>query len=1757
MANGHDDSGDGKELKPTENPTRTLSQIRGDKRHLVTNGITKLKRYIAERDTEKIRTLLPDLKGKVDDFDTAHEHYHVTLQSDEEIAKSEEYYGNVIDNYSTIIVSANTLLDQVSTKDVHVSNQSQSKCNSDMSTNDIVMLSTLDRLELKRFSGEDPLEYVPFITTFKELIDKRCDDDNIKLTRLLQYTEGKAYRAIRMCRLTGAKGYRQALSILEEEFNDKYEISAKLIRNLKSGSPVETGEQMLELAHDLKGASATLENLGLSTLLETQDNIKGILTRFPDFVFSRYKKKALKTKKSTGLYPDFTEFVNFVRDLAREELDPMWGSDSDSDDENKRTENKSATGFVTDVKQSVFSLKPTHNSQPTDRRADSNAPSGFFNSPIICPICNQNHYLVSCPEFRKMNPSSRLQLAKTKGLCFLCLVPGHTASTCKKSEFKCKVCNMAHSKWLHIDPNPRSNEPTTGTNSAPTISNSNIQVDPTVVLPMIKLTINRTVEVLALLDNGSTSTFISEWLANELKLTGKMKNYNLSTLSQNQQPIATKVVSITLDSQAAEQPVTLNNVLVVPDIPARAVTVDIDLKSLPFLDGLPIVHHSSGQKAHILIGLDNPGLLMPLEVKKDPMKVSQVYATKSYFGWHLSGILPPLHSSANSSNNNFSGFVDMRPCENETHWYDNDFDDRVAMSIDDRSVHELWDNNSFHDGQNFVVPIPFRPDCPSFPDNKAMALKRLKSLVYILKNKGVFERYDHELMSMVEKGYAEEDPFPDENDEAVWFLPTFPVFHPHKDKVRPVHDARAEFDGTSFNSQVYQGPDLNNKLIDVLLRFRQYPHALMCDIKDMYMQVKFPEHQRKSMKFFWFKNGQIKQFRMCRHFFGGKFCASSSTYAFRKSVLESPCQPTEATKKAAIQNCYVDNVLHSEKDKSTLVEVAQGVKSAAAHGGMIMTQYVFNDMDLMEMVPEHDRERSVRNILPEMSSNALGISWILPNDVFSYQYSPQNGDDYLTVCKRIVLGIVNKVSYDPVGLISPITFKGKCFFQELVKLDLDWDTPAPTEFCKRWHDWIQSLITGLKNISFDRCLIPNEFTNGVSELHMFCDGSTKGYSCVCYIRTVTHTGKIYVNIVAAKSRLTPKKGATIPRIELAGACTSAKLCNLVRNALDIDIVRSTYWTDSKIVLGYIQNNDRRFKPFVANRVNAIRQTSSPTDWRYIDSANNPADVASRGCDAHDLPQIWYRGPSFLSLHRSEWPTFEEHINLIPDDDPEIKKETTSMVSKTDVAHPIDTLLNYYSSYYRLKKAVCWLLRVKNVLRKSIRIKGAITLPEMTIAEMYILKHVQSSAYSTEIKHLTSHGHVQISSTIRKLDPVLDSDELLVVGGRLNDAPVMISARHPIILPYEHRLSQLIVEDTHGATHLGTEWTLSQLRCKYWITKCRKLILKVKSKCITCKKLFGQTMNQKMAHLPPERCLSGATPFSHCGCDVFGPFKVKYGRGEIKRYILLFTCFSVRAVHLEKLEDLTSDLFINALIRFVARRGKPNEIWSDNATNFVGASRELKSAWNALDKEHIVSETAKRGIQWRFNPPLASHQSGVWERPIRTVRKVLTSLLGTCYRLTDDVLHTVICEAENVVNSRPLTYCSDSVNDFEALTPNHLLIFQGNNPYPWGTFQNGETYRKRWKQVQTLVDSFWKRWLKEYLPSLQARSKWHTVKPDLKVGALCLIADEGSPFRGVYPLGKVIELTKGRDGHVRSAKLKTQSSKNVVRPITKLINLECD
>ena len=225
---------------------------------------------------------------------------------------------------------------------------------------------------------------------------------------------------------------------------------------------------------------------------------------------------------------------------------------------------------------------------------------------------------------------------------------------------------------------------------------------------------------------------------------------------------------------------------------------------------------------------------------------------------------------------------------------------------------------------------------------------------------------------------------------------------------------------------------------------------------------------------------------------------------------------------------------------------------------------------------------------------------------------------------------------------------------------------------------------------------------------------------------------------------------------------------------------------------------------------------------------------------------------------------------------------------------------------------------------------------------------------------------------------------------------------------------------------------------------------------------------------------------------------------------------------------------------VSRRGTPSYVVSDNGTNFVGAEREMRELIENLDQEKIVRETTKyQPITWKFNPPSAPHFGGVFEALIKSAKKAIKIILGDA-DIRDEELHTAICGAEEMINSRPITYLSADPNDPAPLTPNHLIVGQIGGRFAPEAVDKEEVYNpvRRWHRVQQLLGLFWKRWRKEFLPTLNVRKKWFHPHHNLKSGDVVLIA-EPKASQGDWPLGRILEAYPGSDGLVRTVKLKSR------------------
>ena len=301
-------------------------------------------------------------------------------------------------------------------------------------------------------------------------------------------------------------------------------------------------------------------------------------------------------------------------------------------------------------------------------------------------------------------------------------------------------------------------------------------------------------------------------------------------------------------------------------------------------------------------------------------------------------------------------------------------------------------------------------------------------------------------------------------------------------------------------------------------------------------------------------------------------------------------------------------------------------------------------------------------------------------------------------------------------------------------------------------------------------------------------------------------------------------------------------------------------------------------------------------------------------------------------------------------------------------------------------------------------------------------------------------------------------------------------------------------------------------------------------------------------LPTERLAYQFSPFTNTGVDYFGPFYVTVRRSTEKRLGFLFTCLTTRAVHVKIVTSMNTSSCVMEIERFVPRKDAPAMIWSDNGTNFIGAEKELRESIEKWNVVNIIIEFAHKGIKWRFNPPSAPHQGGIRERLVHSFKRVLYTILGT-RRLTDEELHTTF--VENDLSLRLLTPVSDGPCDLNALTPNHFLLGE----YSTGILSvvgNKEfDYRKFYARAQSYANAICSRWIREYVPTLNRRSKWQTpAEQHLKTGDLVWIVEETNP-RGYYPTTRIVELRYGSDSVARSAVLR-KSTGSLVRTLVKLV-----
>lgn len=403
---------------------------------------------------------------------------------------------------------------------------------------------------------------------------------------------------------------------------------------------------------------------------------------------------------------------------------------------------------------------------------------------------------------------------------------------------------------------------------------------------------------------------------------------------------------------------------------------------------------------------------------------------------------------------------------------------------------------------------------------------------------------------------------------------------------------------------------------------------------------------------------------------------------------------------------------------------------------------------------------------------------------------------------------------------------------------------------------------------------------------------------------------------------------------------------------------------------------------------------------------------------------------------------------------------------------------------------------------------------------------------------------------------------LRVGGRERNSSRPYDTQHPYIIHGKHPLTKTIILTEHKRLlHAGPSLLSVSISRRFHLIKGRSLIRSITRRCVICRRNLARPQQQMMGQLPAERVQPDAI-FSQVGVDYVGPLYVKIGAVRrptiVKAYVAVYVSLTIKAVHLEAVSDLTTEAFLACLRRFVARRGKPQLIWSDHGTNFVGAKRVLAELYDFLrqqqTEEAIAGFCTSQGIEWDFTPERAPHFGGLWEAAVKSFKRHLSRIVGTT-RLTFEELTMVLTQIEACMNSRPLVPNPHYDDGSQALTPGHFLIGRLleaiPNPPSAHSVKTTSTL-KRWHLCQLITLHFWKRWSTEYLATLQKSQKWRKSSNNLQVGDVVVVKEDMSTPT-YWPLAKIIKTHPGSDGLVRVVTLKTKNG-TYMRPIHKIVVL---
>lgn len=1422
---------------------------------------------------------------------------------------------------------------------------------------------------------------------------------------------------------------------------------------------------------------------------------------------------------------------------------------------------------------------PTASRTPTPLRTGKVHHASTTTTSTGCAQCRGPHAFMYCPEVTALTPGQRRNLAGKLRLCYNCLRRGHQQGTCPSSRC-CTRCQQRHHTILHEAssqttlpnarlPSPPRGEPARVPASTEEVARVHLAVPPpsspvalATAYVQIRSPSGQTMEVRALLDQGSDWSFLSEAVAQTLQLAREQADVALFGLGDVFLGTGTQVVL--LEILAPQDPAF--SVPVLACVKTRLTRIPPTSKGhrdwphLRDLSPLADDGRSRSSKIDLVLGSDVYGALLSPGLRQGPLGSPTAQMTK--FGWIISGptsqrdVAAYRHRAVVARACHATSLPDVSDLLRRF-WEIEEVPVSLPLSPDDEQCEQHFQaTHRRTSAGRYVVRLPFgSTPLPAATNSLPIALNCLRRLERrqvsdaLIRDKYVRFMREYETLGHMHE-VADR---PRSSTTAPFYLPHHGVLRGDgvHGKLRVVFNASQKTSlGASLNDYLLTGPVLQSALIDVILKWRKFAIVMAADIEKMYRQIEVHDDDAELQRIVWREDPSkpVRHFRLNTVTYGTSCAPYLAIRTLRQLATDEEHRFPQA---AAVvrQQTYVDDIFAGADDVESAHRLRDELQALLRAGGFELRKWSSNRPELLAEFPPEWLQVGPRHAFDDDRIRALGLEWSPQLDAFSFQVAVKSAE-LTPPTKRSLLSTIARI-FDPAGWLAPVVIVGKILLQDLWMAGLDWDAPLPGPLASSWREFCQGL-SAVSDISIPRW-IGVQSAAGALQLHGFADASSRAYAAAVYLRVEQPSGVSAV-LIAARTKVAPVKQLSIPKLELCGAALLSCLMTHIRSALNLSDVPIYMWSDSMVALSWLRAHPSRWSTFVANRVSTIQSALPGAHWRHVPSADNPADVASRGIAAAALRShhLWWTGPTWLPQDATCWPT--------PAEPPPTNLEVRSIAKACAiVARPVWDLCSRFSSVTRLWRVTAWCRRFLNNLKRSNpRLQGPLTADEIRAARIACVTIVQTAAFADDIANLTADRGVSSSSPLRTLRPFVDTDGLLRVGGRLQGAAIPYEQRHPAILPAKSPLAALVVEDAHRRVlHGGPQLTLSHVMTRYWVLGARNLTRAIVHRCVRCSRFRAANINPIMGNLPAAR-VTPARPFQRTGLDYAGPvhLRASSGRGRkvTKGYIALFVCLWSKAVHLEVVSDCSTAAFLAAYKRFTSRRGLCAELLSDNATTFHGANAELQRMLHDASATHrdVAAIIANDGTRWTFIPPSAPHFGGLWEAGVRSTKHHLRRVIGD-HILTFEELTTVLTQIEACLNSRPLTPLSPDSQDLAVLTPGHFLVGGPLLAVPEPTTLDVQLNRlSRWQTVTNIRDHFWRRWSAEYLHQLQQRTKWSRNSESLQIGRLVLLKDDRMPPTK-WSMGRITAIHPGLDGVVRVVTVTTATS-TLTRPVAKLCPL---